>query len=105
MPYKTDKLKLDSPFLDRRVKLLPCQREMVIYWTKQGLSQRKIAKMFSVSRRLITFIQDPKKKERDLQNRKDRGGSMIYYKGGSEWAETMRDHRRYKHETLKHLTK
>jgi transposase len=100
MPYKTDKMKLDSPFLDRRVKLLPCQREMVLYWTKQGLSQRNLAKMFKVSRRLITFIQDPKKKEKDLANRAARGGTMIYYKGGEEWAATMKDHRRYKHKVL-----
>jgi transposase len=103
MPYKTEKLKLESPFLDKRVKLLPCQKEMVIYWTNQGLSQRKIASMFKVSRRLITFIQDPKKKEKDLENRAARGGSVIYYKGGEEWNETMKTHRRRKHELLKHL--
>lgn len=101
MPYKTDKMKLDSPFLDRRVKLLPCQREMVIFWTERGLSQRKIAKMFNVSRRLITFIQDPRKKEKDLQNRAERGGSKVYYKGGQEWAETQKNHRQYKYKVLK----
>jgi hypothetical protein len=103
MPYKTEKLKLDSPFLDKRVKLLPCQKEMILYWTKEGLSQRKIAAMFKVSRRLITFIQDPKKKEKDLENRAARGGSMAYYKGGEEWNETMKKHRRRKNELLKHL--
>jgi transposase len=101
MPYKTEKMKLDSPFLDRRVKLLPCQKEMVVYWTNQGLSQRKLAKMFNVSRRLIQFIQDPKKKEKDLQNRADRGGSKVYYKGGEEWAKTMREHRAYKNKVLR----
>lgn len=103
MPYKTEKLKLDSPFLDKRVKLLPCQREMVLYWTQQGLSQRKIAAMFKVSRRLITFIQDPKKKEKDLENRAARGGSKIYYKGGKDWNETMKRHRTRKYELLKDL--
>ncbi len=103
MPYKTEKLKLDSPFLDKRVKLLPCQREMVLYWTKQGMSQRNLAKLFKVSRRLITFIQDPKKKEKDLENRAARGGSKIYYKGGEEWNETQRKHRSRKHMLLKHL--
>jgi transposase len=103
MPYKTEKLKLDSPFLDKRVKLLPCQKEMVLYWTQQGLSQRKIAAMFKVSRRLITFIQDPKKKERDLENRAARGGSKVYYKGGKEWNETMKRHRTRKHNLLKDL--
>ena len=104
MPYKTERVKLDSAFIDKRVKLLPCQKEMVVYWTKQGLSQRQLARMFNVSRRLITFIQDPKKKEKDLQNRADRGGSKIYYKGGKEWADTMKKHRKYKHELLKDVT-
>lgn len=104
MPYKTEKLKLDSPFLDKRVKLLPCQKEMVLYWSEQGLSQRQLAAMFKVSRRLITFIQDPQKKVKDLENRAARGGSKIYYKGGEEWNETMKRHRRRKHELLKHLT-
>lgn len=103
MPYKTEKLKLDSPFLDKRVKLLPCQKEMVLYWSEQGLSQRQLAAMFKVSRRLITFIQDPQKKVKDLENRAARGGSKIYYKGGEEWNETMKRHRRRKHELLKHL--
>jgi transposase len=100
MPYLTDKMKLDSPFLDRRVKLIPCQREMVLYWTERGLSQRALAQMFGVSRRLITFVQDPRKKERDLENRAARGGTKIYYKGGEEWAAIQRDHRRYKHKVL-----
>lgn len=104
MPYKTEKLKLGSPFLDLRIKLLPCQKEMVLHWTKEGLSQRQLAKMFKVSRRLITFIQDPKKHEKNLENRAARGGSKIYYKGGEEWNETMKKHRRRKHELLKHLT-
>lgn len=105
MPYKTEKIPFGSPFLDKRVKLLPCQREMVLYWTNQGLSQRKLAKMFNVSRRLITFIQDPEKKKRDLENREARGGSKAYYKGGKEWAETMKRHRKRKYEILKDLIK
>lgn len=103
MPYRTEKLKLGSPFLDKRVKLLPCQREMVLYWTSRGMSQRKLAEMFRVSRRLITFIQDPKKKERDLENRAARGGSAVYYKGGKDWAETMKRHRRRKNKILRNI--
>jgi len=76
---------------------------MVLYWTQQGLSQRKLAAMFKVSRRLITFIQDPKKQEKNLEDRAARGGSKAYYKGGEEWNETMKRHRRRKHELLKHL--
>lgn len=100
MPSKFDKIALGSEFLDRRVKLLPCQKEMVLYWTNQGLSQRKLAKMFKVSRRTITFIQDPQKLVENVKRRKERGGTMVYYKGGKEWAETVKEHRKYKKEVL-----
>ena len=101
MPYKTERIKFDCPFLDRRTKLLPCQKEMMMYWHLQGLSQRKIAAMFSVSRRLVIFYTQPEKLKKNLEARSDRGGSKAYYKGGKEWAETIREHRKYKYETLK----
>ena len=103
MPYKTEKIKYDCPFLDKRSKLLPCQKEMVVYYHNQGYSQRKLAAMFNVSRRLITFIADPEKHKKNLEARRDRGGSKIYYKGGAEWAETIRNHRRRKHLILKQI--
>lgn len=101
MPYKTDTVKIDCPFFDRRTKLLPCQKEMMVHYSKLGYSQRKLASMFNVSRRLVTFIICPEKKVKDLQNRADRGGSAIYYKGGEEWAKTMRTHRKHKYSLLK----
>jgi hypothetical protein len=103
MPYKTDKIKIDSPFLDRRTKLLPCQRERMMYLHQLGYSQRKLASIFNVSRRLVQFVTCPEKKVKDLQNRRDKGGSAIYYKGGKEWSETMKTHRRYKYSILKNL--
>lgn len=105
MPYKTDKMKIDCPFLDRRTKLLPCQKERMFLLGQEGYSQRKLAAMFNVSRRLVTFVLDPQKKVKDLENRRDRGGSMAYYKGGEEWAKTMREHRKYKYQTLKDRVK
>jgi hypothetical protein len=103
MPYKTEKVKINCPFLDRRTKLLPCQKERMLYLGSLGYSQRKLASIFNVSRRLVTFILDPQKKVKDLSNRRDRGGSMAYYKGGSEWAATIREHRQYKHKILKDI--
>ena len=100
MPYRTEKLKLDCPFFDRRTKLLPCQRERMLYLFNQGMSQRKLASIFNVSRRLVQFVTCPEKKVKDLENRRDRGGSAIYYKGGKEWAETMKKHRKHKHQLL-----
>lgn len=68
---------------------------------KLGYSQRKLAAIFNVSRRLVTFVIDPDKKERDLANRERRGGTMVYYKGGDDWARQMREHRRYKYKLFK----
>lgn len=100
MPYKTDKLSIGCPFMDRRTKLLPCQKEMVLHYHKLGHSQRKIAKMFNVSRRLIIFIISPEKLERNLQARQDRGGTKQYY-DKSKHKEYQKTHRRYKYEILK----
>jgi hypothetical protein len=105
MPYKTDKDKLNCPFFDKRVKLLPCQKERLILLYKNGTSQRKLAKIFNVSRRLIQFIIFPEKKVRDLELRELRGGSKHYYKGGEEWAKTQRIHRKYKYKILKDIEK
>lgn len=101
MPFKTDKLKLNDPFLDRRCKLIPCKKEMVMYWYGQGLSIRKIAKMFQVDKRLVQFTIFPERHQLNLNHRKDRGGSKVYYEGGENWATTIREHRRYKYNTLK----
>jgi hypothetical protein len=103
MPYKTEKVKIECPFLDRRIKLLPCQKERMLHLRDLGYSQRKLAFVFNVSRRLVQFVIDPDKKEKDLQNRRDRGGTMIYYKGGKEWNETMKKHRTYKHKLFKNI--
>lgn len=61
MPYKFESEKLHIPEkLDRRCKLTKEQREEIfnLYGT---ISQRKLAKMYNVSRRLIIFIGNPDK--------------------------------------------
>ena len=100
MPYRTEKEKLGSPFLNRRVKLLPCQREMVVYHRdKFGTSQRLLAQLFKVSKRTIQFILDPEKLEENKKRRAERGGSKQYY--NKEYhADKMKEHRQYKHKTL-----
>lgn len=103
MPYKTEKLKLDSKFLDRRVKLLDCQKEMVVWWrNERNLSQRKLAEMFGVSRRTIQFILDPRKLKENKERRKERGGSKQYYDKDKN-NQYMKTHRKYKHSTLKQI--
>lgn len=96
MPSKTDVIAISDPFMDRRIKLIPCQREMVHWWYKQGTSINKIAKIFGVNKRLIQFELFPERKQKNIQDRQDRGGTMVYYKGGDKWAETVREHRNYK---------
>jgi transposase len=96
MPYKTDNIAIADAFLKRSAKLLPCQKEMVLYWHNKGMSQRKLAAMFNVSRRLITFIIDPKKLERNLVVRNENGGSKAYY-NRDKHTKAIREHRKYKH--------
>lgn len=95
MPYKSDKKALKDPFLDKRTKLLPCQREMVHYWYDQGMSIRGIARLFKVNRRLIHFELFPERKAKNLQDREARGGSMAYYKKEYH-TEQIREHRNRK---------
>ena len=99
MPYKTEKTPIADKFLDRRVKMLPCQKEMAISMYSRGASIRAIAKMYRVDKRLIQFLLFPERKEKNLQDRKVRGGSKIYYKKDYHNAK-IREHRRYKHEIL-----
>lgn len=103
MPYLTDKEKIDNPFLDRRVKLIPCQREMVLYWYKQGTSIRAIARMFHVDKGTIQFILFPERLQRNRELRQARGGSKIYYKKEKN-TKAMREHRQYKYAVLKDAT-
>ena len=100
MPYKydTDKLKIEEKD-DRRCKLTKEQREEIkkVYGT---ISQRKLAEAYGVSRRLIQFIGDPEKHQKNLEARELRGGSKQYYNKAT-WNDTMRDHREHKYNLYK----
>ncbi len=90
---------INNPKLDRRVKLLPEQREEVLA-LKESISQRKCAKMFNVSRRLVQFIWYPEKAEENKLRRAERGGSSQYYDKDSH-SKAMKDHRNYKRQLIK----
>ena len=94
MPYKSEKLKIAGTKYDRRVKLTPEQKEEIRKNT-QGLSQRKLAVMYEVSRRTIQFILDPEKQKENLKRKAERGGYSQYYDKDKN-AEYVREHRRYK---------
>lgn len=101
MPRKTDSIKLGDAFLKRSAKLLPCQKEMVVWWhTNRGLSQRQLATLFHVSRGTIRFILDPDKLKRNLEARTARGGSKIYY-DKSKHSAAIKEHRNYKKQLFK----
>lgn len=96
MPYKSSSIKL-SEKQDRRRKLTEVQKEEIKRIYAEGnLGQRPIAKMFGVSRSTIQNIVNPdiaqKRHDRMAQHWRD------YRPSKEKWAETMREHRHYKHE-------
>lgn len=96
MPYKHTKLRIKRED-DKRVKLSLEDREEIKRQYRIVKSQRKLARAWGVSRRLIQFILDPEKKERDLELRKLSGGSKQYY-NKEKWRKQMKKHRRRKQE-------
>lgn len=71
---------LRDPFLDGRVKLIPCKVEMVKYWHSTGMPIRHIANIFKVTDAAIRFIIKPEIKKTYKQCLEKRGGySKNYY--------------------------
>lgn len=102
MPYKFEtEGKLIPRNKDRRLKLTHDQINE-IKLNELNLSQRGLAAKYNVSRRTITFILDPAKKEQNLKRRAERGGWKQYY-DKDKWVEAMREHRRYKKKIEKEL--
>lgn len=97
MPYKYETQKEKIPReLDKRIKLTLEQRqEIKEQYTHK--SQRQLAKEYQVSRRLIQFIGDPEKYQKNLLRREERGGSKKYYDKEKQ-REYMKKHRQRKQE-------
>jgi hypothetical protein len=99
MPYKAEKLKL-PPTKDRRRKLTDEQKEEIRKIYATGIcGMRPLAKKFGVSRSLIQIIVNPDLAERKRQRIKEHWRD--YRPSKEEWAETIREHRHYKHELYK----
>lgn len=80
MPSPQDNIPLSDPFLDRRIKLLPCQKEMIVYWHAiANMSIVWIASRFNVSRRQVEFILFPERLEQNKAAREEKGGWELYY--------------------------
>ncbi|MCK5806411.1 MAG: hypothetical protein KAI66_26500 [Lentisphaeria bacterium] len=97
MPYRfqTSGLTIPRKF-DARVKLTSSDKELMrALRVSEGLSQRQLALMFGVSRRLVTFVLDPDKLIANKAARAARGGTASYYDKEKHAAYT-RKHRRGK---------
>ena len=109
MPYTIDKIAINNELLDRRVKLTKAQKDEIrakYFRAKNAIlhnelhphvSQRTLAKEYSVSRRTIQYVLDPEKIKQQKENLKKRGGVKIYYKKESH-KEYIKTHRKYKNQ-------
>ncbi len=65
--------------MDGRVKVLPEQYPEVIALYRDLKSLRKVAKIFGVDKKIISFIVNPELKERDALRQKNQQHWKIYY--------------------------
>ncbi len=97
MPYKSEHIAISGTQYDRRQKLTPEQKAEIFHrYHTENVSQRKLAREYGVSRRLITFIIDPDKQEQSRQSLKQRKAKGLYKPDKQKWAATVREYRRYK---------
>lgn len=81
---------------DRRVKLNDIQRQEIRELYDSGsYSQRGLAKLYRVSRRLVTMILDPLKHQANIARRQELLKTKSYYDKDKQRA-YMRSHRQYK---------
>ena len=91
MPYQSEKKALLDPFLDRRTKLLPCQRERLLRLREAGGTYQEVADVMGVSKRSAYFVVNPEKKAEN----KARSINPPFDK--AKHAAAMRAHRQHKH--------
>jgi hypothetical protein len=103
MPYRTEQIRFDTPFFDKRVKLIPCQKLKVQWLYETGeWSIRGLAKAFRVNKTLIRMIVQPEYAERMKKAAKLRRSDGRYYDKETH-TEAMRVHRKDKDVLLKSL--
>lgn len=97
MPYISTKIPIAGTKYDRRIKLtLEDKEEIRELYKLSEWSQRKLAKQYKVSKRLIQFVLNPQRLVENKKRRAERGGTKQYYNKDA-WRKVMREHRRYKH--------
>ena len=104
MPSPSEKIALADPFLDRRTRLLPCQRERTLALrNRDGLAYRAIAKIMGVSRRLVYFVINPDKQAEQKALAVLRQADGRYYDRARHTA-AVREHRQHKQALLSPAT-
>lgn len=98
MPSKTDKIAIDNPSLDRRVKLTPEDKLEIKKEYEQGLiSINGLARKWNVSKRSIQFILFPERAEHAKKLYAERRKDKRYY-DKDKHKEYTKKHRNYKKE-------
>lgn len=100
MPSKVDKISINNPKLDKRIKLTDTDKENIVKEYESGnISITSLGKKYGVSKRLIQFTLFPERKEmarqRFLENRKE---GKYYDK--EKHNEYMKKHREHKKDLL-----
>ena len=80
---------------DLRIKIPKTEYPAIKSLHTKGIAIREIARSYSVDHRLIQFILFPERHKRNIELRKERGGSKIYY-NKDKCREVMRRHRAHK---------
>lgn len=101
MPYKSEKVAINNPKLDKRVKLSDADRENIKSDYKSGdISIRGLERKYGVSRRLIQFILFPERAEKAKKDYAERRKDGRYY-DKDKHTKAVREHRNYKNELYK----
>lgn len=108
MPYSSERKGLLIPKeYDRRRKLTEHHHELIRAWHAGGMSQREIVRTLedehniTISRRSVQFILDPEKLRIQREQFRARRKDGLYKPTPESWAQTMREHRAYRHQLQK----
>ena len=97
MPYKSERINIQNTAYDRRQKMSEDTKQYMRYMREEyGFSYNQLADMFGVSKSLAIFVCNPDKYEKSKQLSRERHATGRYKPTKEQWADTMRDHRRYK---------
>jgi transposase-like protein len=98
MPSKLDKIPINNPKHDKRVKLTNTDKENIIReYESRGISINGLARKYKVSKRLIQFTLFPERKEKAKEGFLERQKDGRYY-NKERHREYMKRHRDHKKE-------